>query len=208
MSTRTLHPRNRANMYGLSRRAEHYERWASWLAAPLYRRVVADVVAAQLQAQAVVIDIGTGPGRVPLMITEACPQLSVTGVDLSPEMVAHATAMATSADEGPSFQVADVAELPFDDQSVDLVVSSISLHHWDDPAAGLRDIVRILRPGAQAWIYDIRRVVRRAARASSDLDAEVRLENPIAGSSVFNPIGRLVLTRRRRSDATVAPDRS
>ena len=155
----------RANMYGLARHAKHYERWAGLLATPLYRRVVADVAARQLPGGAVVIDVGTGPGRVPMMIAERCPQLSVSGVDLSPEMITRATAGAARRAGAPSveFQVADVVALPFEDQSVDLVVSSISLHHWDDPAAGLRDIVRVLRPGAQAWIYDVRPMIRRAA---------------------------------------------
>jgi ubiquinone/menaquinone biosynthesis C-methylase UbiE len=196
VSTRTLHPRNRANMYGLTRRAEHYERWAGLFAAPLYRRVVADVAAAQLPAHAIVIDVGTGPGRVPRMIAEASPQLSVTGVDLSPEMVAHAKAAAASAGSRASFRVADVAALPLDDGTVDLVVSSLSLHHWDDPAAGLRDIVRVLRPGGRAWIYDVRPVIKRAARTTNGLDAAVRVESPVSGTSRFNPIGRLVLNRR------------
>ena len=50
----------------------------------------------------------------------------------------------------------DVVTLPFADGSVDLVVSTLSLHHWDDPAAGLDEIVRVLAPGGQAWIYDFR----------------------------------------------------
>jgi hypothetical protein len=72
-------------------------------------------------------------------------------------------------------------------------VSSISLHHWEDPAAGLRDIIRVLRPGAQAWIYDVRPMVRRAASMAVGLDAAARTELPLIGIPL-NPIGRLVLT--------------
>jgi len=191
-----------ANMFGLARHAKHYERWAGLLATPLYRRVVADVAAAQLPGGAVVLDVGTGPGRVPMMIAERCPQLSVSGIDLSPEMMARATAVAARRSGGNSvaFQVADVVALPFADQSIDLVVSSISLHHWDDPAAGLRDIIRVLRPGAQAWIYDIRPMVRRAAPMTVGLDADQRMEVPLIGSLPINPIGRLVLTRHSSAD--------
>ena len=192
----------RANMFGLARNAKHYERWAGLLATPLYRRVVADVAAAQLPGGAVVLDVGTGPGRVPMMIAERCPQLSVSGIDLSPEMMARATAVAARRSGGNSvaFQVADVVALPFADQSIDLVVSSISLHHWDDPAAGLRDIIRVLRPGAQAWIYDIRPMVRRAAPMTVGLHADQRMEVPLIGSLPINPIGRLVLTRHSSAD--------
>lgn len=52
--------------------------------------------------------------------------------------------------------VADVADLPYPDGSVALVVSSLSLHHWPDPQAGLAEIHRILRPGGQAWLYDVK----------------------------------------------------
>jgi hypothetical protein len=70
------------------------------------------------------------------------------------------------------------------------------MHHWvANPAAGLREVVRVLRPGARAWIYDLRPMVRRAARLTPTLDAEVRVESPLTGTLWLNPIGRLVLHR-------------
>ena len=207
------HPtHNRANMYGLARHAGHYERWAGIFARPLYRRVVADVAAAGLPAGAMVLDVGTGPGIVPLMITAQSPHVSVTGVDLSPEMIARAI---SATDTRPadadrvSFQVADVAALPFADRSVDLVVSSLSMHHWTDPAAGLREVVRVLRPGAQAWIYDVRPMIWRAARMTPGLGTEVRVESPLTKTWWVNPIVdsslRKPLQGRGRSVKT-APD--
>ena len=192
------HTHTRANMYGLARHPGHYQRWAGLLARPLYRRVIADVAAAGLPAGALVLDVGTGPGTVPLMIAAECPQVAVTGVDLSPEMIARAT---SAADREPfdvdrvSFGVADVVALPFDDRSVDLVVSSLSMHHWTDPATGLREVVRVLRPGAQAWIYDVRPMVKRATRMTPSVDAVIRLESPLTGTAWLNPIGRLVLEK-------------
>ena len=191
------HTHNRANMYGLARHARHYERWAGAFAQPLYRRVVADVAAAALPPGATVLDVGTGPGTLPLQIMARSPHLSVSGVDLSAEMITRATSVAdmraTPGARPISFLVADVADLPFDDQSVDLVVSTLSMHHWADLAAGLREVVRVLRPGARAWLYDVRPTTRRAARMTPGLDAEVRLENPLTGTWRLNPIGRLVL---------------
>jgi ubiquinone/menaquinone biosynthesis C-methylase UbiE len=193
------HPHNRANMYGLARHAHHYERWAGVFARPLYRRVVADVAGAGLPPGATVLDVGTGPGALPLQIAARFPHLSVSGVDLSPEMIARATATAdTRATPGASpvsFQIADVAQLPFDDQSVDLVVSTISMHHWTDLAAGLREVVRVLRPGGRAWLYDLRPTTRRAARMTPGSHVEVHLENPLTGTWRLNPIGRLALRR-------------
>jgi ubiquinone/menaquinone biosynthesis C-methylase UbiE len=193
------HTHNRANMFGLARHARHYERWAGVFAQPLYRRVVADVAAAWLPSGATVLDVGTGPGTLPLLLAEQSPNLSIFGVDLSAEMIARATAAADMRAAPVAslveFQIADVAQLPFDDESVDLVVSTISMHHWADLAAGLREVVRVLRPGAHAWLYDIRPTTGRAARMALGSNVEARLENPLTGTWRLNPIGRLVLRR-------------
>jgi SAM-dependent methyltransferase len=34
-------------------------------------------------------------------------------------------------------------------------VSTLSLHHWPEPAHGLAEIHRVLKPGGEAWIYDL-----------------------------------------------------
>jgi ubiquinone/menaquinone biosynthesis C-methylase UbiE len=86
----------------------------------------------------------------------------VTGLDLDPAMVERARVNAdhagVSASEArPSFIVGDVASLPFPDASFDLVVSTMSMHHWADPTTGLAEFNRVLRPGARALIWDFRR---------------------------------------------------
>jgi len=50
-----------------------------------------------------------------------------------------------------------VASLPFADESFDLVVSTLSMHHWAHAPAGLAEIARVLRPGARALVWDFRR---------------------------------------------------
>jgi ubiquinone/menaquinone biosynthesis C-methylase UbiE len=86
--------------------------------------------------------------------------LDVTGLDLDPAMVERARVNAARAVNGegplPSFLVGDVASLSFPDASFDLVVSTFSMHHWADPAAGLADIGRVLRPGGRALVWDLR----------------------------------------------------
>jgi ubiquinone/menaquinone biosynthesis C-methylase UbiE len=197
--TVTVHrTRNHANMYGFARHARAYDLLSGVLAKPLYRRVVADVTKVALPAGSVVLDVGTGPGRVARLIAAACPTVEVEGIDLSPEMIARATSAAkTTSTRNLRFHVGDVAALPFADGSVDLVVSTLSFHHWDDPAAGLSEIVRVLGPGGQAWIYDFRTALTAPQPISSGLDADVALESPLIGTTRLNPIARLVLRRRQ-----------
>jgi ubiquinone/menaquinone biosynthesis C-methylase UbiE len=56
----------------------------------------------------------------------------------------------------PSFLVGDVASLAFPDRSFDLVVSTLSMHHWADPTAAVAEIGRVLRPGGRALVWDFR----------------------------------------------------
>ena len=45
--------------------------------------------------------------------------------------------------------------LPLQDASVDLALSTISFHHWQDQAAGIREIARVLRPGGHFLLVDM-----------------------------------------------------
>jgi ubiquinone/menaquinone biosynthesis C-methylase UbiE len=192
----------RASMFGLARHAHGYETFAGRLAGRMYRRVTTDlalaIAAEKVPANARILDVGTGPGLVPLRIADHCPQLRIDAVDLSPEMIARAQQAAIEAGRAAmiTFAVADVADLPFPDGAFDLVISSISQHHWADPAAGMQQIARVLRPGADAWIYDFRWSLNRAETGANQVHPAptVTRQSPLVGSSRFSPIGRLVIT--------------
>ena len=171
--------RAHAGMFGLAHHAGWYDAVSGRLARPLYRRIAAEVAGAGLPDGARVLDVGTGPGRVPLLIAERCPELIVEGLDLSEEMIGRATRGAVSAGIGQErlrYRVGDVAALPYEDASVDLVVSSLSLHHWTDVPAGLAEIRRVLRPDGEAWIYDVRAVLGRVASDAPRRGLDVSLK--------------------------------
>jgi ubiquinone/menaquinone biosynthesis C-methylase UbiE len=117
-----------------------------------YRRL-ADDVARLAPDGAAVLDVGTGPGVLLVELARRRPDLRLRGIDLSPDMVDKAT---RNLGDRAGVQVASVTDLPFPDGSFDLVVSSLSLHHWDDPAAAVPELARVLRPGGRLCVYDLR----------------------------------------------------
>jgi ubiquinone/menaquinone biosynthesis C-methylase UbiE len=193
---RTLH-RTGTRMYGPFRHADGYDRITNRLFRRFYSRVTADVVAAGLPEGARVLDVGTGPGRVPLLVASACPRLRVDGVDLSAEMVARARHNATLSEHGDrvSFTEGDVAALPYPDAAFDLVISTMSQHHWPDLDAGMRELRRVIRPAGHIWIYDFRIALRQAEAATRTAfpGRVVRRETVRTGRLPLTLIGRLVV---------------
>jgi SAM-dependent methyltransferase len=135
-----------------------YDGLSRLLLGPFYGRIAADV-AAVAPTGARVLEVGCGPGHLSTRLARQ-HGLEVTGLDLDPAMIARAQANADRPGSGnghrPAFLVGDVASLAFPDGSFDLVVSTLSMHHWADPTAGLAEIGRVLRPGARALVWDFR----------------------------------------------------
>jgi len=104
-------------------------------------------------------DLGCGPGQLVIELARRSPGLHVTGIDLSDEMIARGQDNARRAGvaERVSFRRGAAQQIPFPDASLDLVVSTLSLHHWSDPVAVLDEIARVLRPGGSFLIFDLRR---------------------------------------------------
>lgn len=104
-------------------------------------------------------DLGCGAGQLAVELAQAAPELHVTGVDLSNLLLGQALRRAAAAGltHRVDFRTGDVERTPFADASLDLVVSTLSLHHWADPTAILNEVARILRPGGAFVIFDLRR---------------------------------------------------
>jgi ubiquinone/menaquinone biosynthesis C-methylase UbiE len=135
-----------------------YDALSRLVAGSLFRRIAAEVAAVAPDG-ARVLEVGCGPGRLSIRLAGQ-HGLDVTGLDLDPAMIQRARANADRQGNGDqrrsSFLVGDVAALAFPDSSFDLVVSTLSLHHWADPTAGLTEIGRVLRPGGRALVWDFR----------------------------------------------------
>jgi ubiquinone/menaquinone biosynthesis C-methylase UbiE len=113
--------------------------------------------------EGIMVDAGCGPGYLVALIAKSFPHLQVIGIDIAKEMVEAATRNVSSLSlkERVRFQQGDIQELPFEDNAVDFVVSTLSLHHWSNPKEALHEIHRVLKPGGQFLVFDLRRDGRR-----------------------------------------------
>ncbi len=138
--------------------AQAYGRMAAMPQMALMRRLVARRAAA-LCALGEAVDIGCGTGSLAIELARQAPELHVTGVDLAPEMLVQAQENADRASIGgrTTFRRGDAGRLPFEGKSLDLIVSTLSLHHWADPIAVFNEIDRVLRPGSAFLVADLRR---------------------------------------------------
>jgi ubiquinone/menaquinone biosynthesis C-methylase UbiE len=115
--------------------------------------------AAQMAPHGEAVDLGCGPGHLVVELARQAAELHVTGVDLSAEMLAQAgeNAQRAGAAGQVSFRPGAAQQIPFPAGSLDLVVSTLSLHHWSDPVTVLDEVARVLRPGGSFFILDLRR---------------------------------------------------
>jgi ubiquinone/menaquinone biosynthesis C-methylase UbiE len=139
----------------------HFDRWApsydrgpaQWLFfRPVYRRTLA-LAARLVPAPLRVLDVGCGTGALLRLAAERLPDAEFVGADASEVMLAHARA-ANPAPERVTFVHARAESLPFPTGDFDLVMSTISFHHWGDQVRGLEEIARVLRPGGRLVLAD------------------------------------------------------
>ncbi|MCX7661055.1 MAG: class I SAM-dependent methyltransferase [Candidatus Omnitrophica bacterium] len=105
-----------------------------------------------------ILDLGTGLGDFALAVAKKFPSAKVVGLDISEEMLKEAEKNLKDRDfKNVSFCLMDVHRLDFSDNSIDLIVSHGSLHHWHSPIEVFKEIKRVLKENRFAFIVDLRR---------------------------------------------------
>lgn len=144
--------------------ASAYEKATRMVIGSYYRRIAAEIV--DHLASGTILDIGTGPGYLPIEIAGRSSSLYITGIDLSRKLIKMA--QSNSAKAGLSdrlrFQFGNAGNLAFDDSSFDMVISTGMLHSLKDPVKVLQEIYRVLKSGGEAWVFDPAQVASQVDR--------------------------------------------
>jgi SAM-dependent methyltransferase len=111
------------------------------------------VAAARPGADDTVLDVACGGG---IVVCAFAPHVrQATGIDVTPAMLERARALA--AEKGVSnvsWRQGDVTALPYDDGSFTIVVTRFAFHHFLEPLAVLREMVRVCAPKGRVVVVD------------------------------------------------------
>jgi len=107
-------------------------------------------------------------------------QAQLLGVDPAEQMILEAARLNPQA----IFKVGFAESLPFPDESADIVVSSLSFHHWEDHQKGIHEIARVLRPGGLLCLADHNMLLSKLWREKVKSRKEIQTFMTEAGLSV------------------------
>lgn len=135
---------------------EKYREIISQMFAPVTQALVED---AEIASGSAVLDVATGPGEPALTVAGMVgPEGKVVGTDVVPGMVEAARREAERRGlRNASFEVAFAESLPFPVNSFDAVVSRFGVMFFPSPVEGIREWLRVLKPGGKialaAWHF-------------------------------------------------------
>jgi len=134
-----------------------------WLVQHEYRGLAQEVTSMGVPPGGKVLDLGTGPGFVAIeVVRQLQGEVEMVGLDLSPAMLAVAAenARRSGLHDMLTWREGDARAMPFAGGEFDFVVSSGSLHHWQDPQAVFDEIARVLKDDGQCIVRDSKRLHR------------------------------------------------
>lgn len=127
------------------------------------------------------LDIGCGTGELILLADKRSLGSSrLVGLDVEPGMLAQARKKARAANSSAEFTKAGMEDIPYPDDSFDMVTSSLMLHHVpkDVHAQGFGEVLRVLRPGGKFIVADVN-IAHRSIVATLHWGRQKLAENPL-----------------------------
>jgi ubiquinone/menaquinone biosynthesis C-methylase UbiE len=108
-------------------------------------------------SEGLILDAGTGPARIPILMCQRRPQWHVIGIDLAQSMLD--VGLKNIKDAGLQQQIelelVDAKRLPYRDGHFDMVVSNSLIHHLPDPLPFLLELKRVLKPNGAILLRDL-----------------------------------------------------
>ena len=108
---------------------------------------------ANISPQTSILDLACGTGELAKLILAKNPQQAITGVDISPDMLAVAREKLQACPQVKLFD-ASVTALPSQDLSFDLIICANAFHYFENPRLALAEMKRVLKPNGQLVILD------------------------------------------------------
>jgi len=124
---------------------------------------------ARIQLGDAVLDVGCGTGTLAIEVARRLGRAGrVAGIDPGTRQIARARSKAARRNLPIEFQTGVIEQLPFPDQTFDVVLSTLMMHHLPNTLKrqGLAEIARVLKPGGRLVIADFKRKQERQGQAS------------------------------------------
>jgi SAM-dependent methyltransferase len=156
-------------------------------------------------ADARVLDVGCGSGWATRLLAESAVNGDVVGIDISDEMIRVARE-SSQAFSNVEFQVASAEQLPFRDGEFTHAFSMESLYYYTNMAAALKEIRRVLQPGAVfVAVIDLYYENRATHQWVNQLRVPVQLLTVTDYRSLFGGAGFVNVRDQRLFDPTPIP---
>lgn len=124
---------------------------------------------ARIQPGEKVLDVGCGTGTLAIEVARRVGRAGrVAGIDPGTQQIARARSKAARRNLSIDFQIGVIEQLAFPDQTFDVVLSTLMMHHLPNSlkSQGLAEIARVLKPGGRLVIADFKRKKERQGQAA------------------------------------------
>ena len=103
------------------------------------------------------LDVGTGPAQIPILLAQRCPDIHITAIDLSEEMLKIAKHHVAEANltKQITLEHIDAKVLPYPDNYFDGLISNSIVHHIHDAISALKEMGRVVKQNGIVLIRDL-----------------------------------------------------